>query len=70
MNATYIYHEDFNLCLRLRLAGYEVGLDPQVAVVHEARRESYRNLVHLKWHLASILRMFCSATFYRYLLRR
>jgi len=66
----YMYYEDFNLCLRLRLAGYEIGLDPQVSVVHEARRESHRNLVYLKWHLTSILRMFGSATYYRYLLGR
>ena len=66
----YMYYEDFNLCIRLRLAGYAIGLDPQISVIHEARRESHRNPAYLKWHLASILRMFSSAAFYRYLRRR
>jgi N-acetylglucosaminyl-diphospho-decaprenol L-rhamnosyltransferase len=66
----YMYYEDFNLCIRLRLAGYEVGLEPRVSVLHEARRESHRNLTYLKWHLTSIMRMFASAAYLRYLLGR
>jgi N-acetylglucosaminyl-diphospho-decaprenol L-rhamnosyltransferase len=56
----FLYYEDVDLCRRLRKCGYEVRLVPTVRAVHDARRESHRNLRHLRWHLASILRFFLS----------
>jgi N-acetylglucosaminyl-diphospho-decaprenol L-rhamnosyltransferase len=52
----FLYYEDVDLCRRLRKRGYEVVLVPSASAVHDARRESHRNLRHLSWHLASIAR--------------
>lgn len=56
----FLYYEDVDLCARAREAGYAVVLDPRVAVVHEARRESHRNLYYMKLHLASMIKFFLS----------
>jgi hypothetical protein len=59
----HLYYEDVDLCARLRLQGYEVALCPVARVIHEARRDSHRNLKYLMWHLSSMVRFFCSVTF-------
>ncbi len=56
----FLYYEDVELCRRLRNHGYDVRLVPSVRAVHDARRDSHRNLRHLRWHLASILRYLLS----------
>lgn len=61
----FLYYEDVDLCARLRLLGYEVILCPQAKVVHHAQRSSHRNFRYLKWHLASMMRFFCSMIFLR-----
>lgn len=50
----FLYYEDVDLCRRLRLAGHEIGLLGDVRVVHDARRESHRNLRYLRWHARSM----------------
>jgi GT2 family glycosyltransferase len=52
----FLYYEDVDLCMRLRAAGLRVVWVPDVAVVHEARRESRRNLRYLAWHVKSVAR--------------
>jgi len=52
----YLYYEDVDLCARVAAAGGRVMLCPSVSVVHDARRESHRNLRFLRWHLASLSR--------------
>ena len=52
----FLYYEDVDLCRRLRKRGYDVRLLPSVSAVHIARRESHRNLKHLRWHLSSMIR--------------
>jgi N-acetylglucosaminyl-diphospho-decaprenol L-rhamnosyltransferase len=59
----FLYYEDVDLCARLRLRGYEVALCPGAKVVHHARRHSHLNLKYLAWHLASLMRFFCSPPF-------
>ncbi len=56
----FLYYEDVDLCRRLRKRGYDVRMLPSVSAVHDARRQSRRNLRHLRWHLSSILRYFLS----------
>ena len=56
----HLYYEDVDICARLRLAGYRVALCPAATVIHDARRESHRNLGHMGWHLTSMLRFFSS----------
>ena len=54
----FLYYEDVDLCARLKLAGGKIILCPGVQVVHDARRASRRNLRHMWWHAASMVRYF------------
>lgn len=60
----YLYFEDVDLCSRLRMAGYQIVLDPRVSVVHNARRESHKNWQYFKWHIFSGMRFFSSPVFW------
>lgn len=61
----FLYYEDVDLCARLRLLGYGVVMCPSTQVIHVARRSSHSSFKYLKWHLASMLRFFCSAVFFQ-----
>ncbi len=65
----FMYCEDTDICLRLQLAGWQMREAP-VTVVHDARRHTGRSWRHLRWHMASMLRLWCSGAFWRYLLTR
>ncbi|OGP49396.1 MAG: hypothetical protein A2Y79_09755 [Deltaproteobacteria bacterium RBG_13_43_22] len=60
----FLYFEDVDLCSRLRLAGYQIILDPRISVVHNARRDSHRNFQYLRWHILSGMRFFSSRVFW------
>ncbi len=62
----FLYYEDVDLCLRLRHAGYEVVLLPQVSAIHDARRRSHRNLRYLVIHATSLLRFLYTRQRYKY----
>ena len=55
-NRFFMYYEDVDLCLRIKKSGYKVVLNPKENVVHDARRESRRNLKYMRWHLFSMFR--------------
>ncbi|MGQ0650667.1 MAG: galactosyltransferase-related protein [Betaproteobacteria bacterium] len=54
----FLYYEDVDLCARLAAAGLRVEVHPAATAVHDARRESHRNLRFLLWHLGSMARFF------------
>jgi len=56
----HMYCEDVELCTRIRLLGYRIVQDRSVRVVHDARRNSHRNWIHLAWHVRSLTRFFLS----------
>jgi GT2 family glycosyltransferase len=62
----FLYGEDADLCARLLLAGWRVTHMPQVTVTHGWQRASGRSARHLRWHVASLLRMWLSGAFWRY----
>lgn len=62
----FMYCEDVDLCARLRLAGWRLQRVDSVSVVHDAQRASRRSARHLRWHLASLARLWGSAAFWRY----
>jgi N-acetylglucosaminyl-diphospho-decaprenol L-rhamnosyltransferase len=66
----HLYFEDVDLCSRLRLAGYKVVFDPQISVIHHARRDSHRRLKFLLWHALSGIRFFSSRVFMASLINR
>ena len=66
----HLYYEDVDICARLKLAGYNAMACPAATVIHNARRESHRNLRYTKWHLQSMIRFFLSRTYRRALAQR
>ncbi len=65
----YMYCEDHDLCIRLQLAGWCLQVEADLVVLHDARRDSHASVRALRWHLASLFKMWCSAAFWRFLLR-
>jgi N-acetylglucosaminyl-diphospho-decaprenol L-rhamnosyltransferase len=62
----FMYCEDTDFCLRLRLAGWNLTR-ADVAVVHQARRDSRRVGRHLAWHLRSLMRLWSGPVMRRYM---
>lgn len=62
----FMYGEDVDISARLRLAGWYIHICEDQLVLHEARRASHADGRHLRWHLASLLRLWTSAAFWRY----
>ena len=58
----FMYCEDVDLCLRLRQAGYSLVRAP-VQIVHAGQRASRRRWEHLRWHVASLLRLWRSPAY-------
>ena len=61
----FLYYEDVDICCRARIAGWRVRLEPRASVIHDARRDSHRNLKFTLWHAQSVLRFWLSATYRR-----
>lgn len=62
----HMYCEDADLSARLRLAGYRITSNDQAVVVHRAQRDSRRSWAALRWHLASLARLWGSSVYWRY----
>jgi N-acetylglucosaminyl-diphospho-decaprenol L-rhamnosyltransferase len=52
----FMYYEDVDICRRLRRSGWNVLVDPDTRVIHDAQRASHRDFRHLRWHVTSTLR--------------
>ncbi len=63
----FMYCEDVDLCLRAWNMELSVLVVPAVAVVHPARRQSLKKLRHFLWHCASLIRLWTSVSYYRFL---
>lgn len=61
----FMYCEDFDLCARLQLAGWDIHRAPELRVFHQAQRASHVNRHHLYWHLSSLLKLWTSGTWWR-----
>ncbi|RYF41393.1 MAG: glycosyl transferase [Comamonadaceae bacterium] len=62
----FMYGEDFDICARLRLAGWHLQVAEHLLALHDARRASHRSRRHLYWHVSSLLRVWLSSAFWRY----
>lgn len=58
----FMYCEDVDLCLRLRLAGLQLARAP-AQIVHAGQRASHRNWRHFFWHLRSLVRLWRSPVY-------
>lgn len=54
----YMYCEDADICARMWRSDHKISLVPSVTVIHNAQRKSHKNLSHVRWHIASLLRYF------------
>lgn len=61
----FLYCEDFDLCARMYDRGFGILLDDRSRIIHEAQRDSHRSWKHLRWHLASLMKAWCSPAFWR-----
>jgi N-acetylglucosaminyl-diphospho-decaprenol L-rhamnosyltransferase len=61
----FLYCEDYDLCARLYSANYAIKSEPEVQLVHEARRDSHHSLRHLRWHITSLMKVWTSRAFWR-----
>jgi GT2 family glycosyltransferase len=52
----FMYYEDVDICVRTWRLGLGVIACPAACLVHKAQRASRRNLRHMRWHAASLLR--------------
>lgn len=59
----FLYYEDVDICMRLRLMGKQARLCSEVSAIHQARRSSHRNLRYLYWHISSVVRYFLSSPY-------
>ncbi len=66
----FLYCEDYDLCARLYLAGYELTVDDSVSVVHDAQRDSHGSAKHLRWHLSSLMKVWLSSSFWKIVFAR
>jgi N-acetylglucosaminyl-diphospho-decaprenol L-rhamnosyltransferase len=62
----YLYCEDVDLCLRLQLGGYSLAKAP-TAIIHHTQRKTLKNYRHLLLHVQSLLKLWVSPVFWRYL---
>lgn len=53
----FMYCEDVDICLRLRKQGFSLILSAGACVEHRGCHASRRQLRHLSWHLASLVRL-------------
>lgn len=58
----HMYCEDVDLCLRLQLAGWSLQPVTEVTVEHAGQHASHRSVHHLRWHMASLRRLWRSET--------
>jgi N-acetylglucosaminyl-diphospho-decaprenol L-rhamnosyltransferase len=54
----FLYYEDVDICVRAWQQGMLILACPRMSVIHDARRYSRRNALHMRWHLASMARYF------------
>jgi hypothetical protein len=66
----FLYCEDYDICARLHLAGYKLVVAHDAWVLHDARRTSRRSFTHLRWHVASLMRVWISRPFWQVLWAR
>ena len=52
----FLYYEDVDICVRAWKDNVPVAVCQRVAVIHDARRDSHRNVIYFLRHLASMAR--------------
>lgn len=63
----FMYGEDFDICARTQLAGWRLQVGEGLMARHDARRASHGSMRHLRWHVGSLVKVWTSRVFWRYL---
>jgi len=61
----FMYGEDFDICARTQLAGWQLQVGEDLLARHDAQRASHGSRRHLWWHVSSLLRVWASGAFWR-----
>ena len=59
----FLYYEDVDFCARARLQHFDILVTKDAIAIHDARRESHRNVRFLAWHITSAIRFFTSRAY-------
>lgn len=62
----FMYGEDFDICARLQVAGWQFRVADDLYAQHIARRASRKNWRHMSWHFISLMSVWRSTAFWRY----
>ncbi|WP_235578337.1 glycosyltransferase [Pseudorhodoferax sp. Leaf267] len=62
----FMYGEDFDLCIRLKLKGWQISTAEHLFAYHDARRASQRLWRHKLWHINSLISVWFSGAFWKY----
>lgn len=54
----FLYYEDVDICVRLWQKNLPIAVLPRTQVIHQAQRQSHKQLKYLRWHLSSMIRYF------------
>lgn len=66
----FLYCEDVDICLRLQLAGGRFAIVEAACVTHDAQRASIASPRYLLQHVRSLLRLWSSPVFWRFIQAR
>jgi GT2 family glycosyltransferase len=66
----FMYCEDYDLCARMVNSGHRIAVLPDVVVIHDAQRASHRSWKHLRWHLAGLMKVWTSRTYWKRVMDR
>ncbi|WP_082591483.1 glycosyltransferase [Duganella sp. Root198D2] len=69
-DAYFLYFEDVEFGARARLAGCHILVCKRARVIHQAQRDSHRQLRFMWWHVQSAAKFFVSSAYLRVLIRR
>lgn len=62
----FMYCEDVDLCLRVRLAGWQLQR-AQATIIHSGQRTSHRQWRHFVWHVCSLLKLWHSQVYKQFI---
>lgn len=63
----FMYCEDVDICLRLKIKKWSIALARDTEVEHKANHASHRKIQHFGWHFSSLLRLWFSKSFYNFI---
>lgn len=59
----HLYYEDVDFCARAKLYGIKVYVSKAAYAIHDAQRQSHKNLHYFSWHLKSAIKFFTSKAY-------